>query len=505
MNFISYADACRDPNLFGNWFAGESWATWRVLDKAIFGEPLDADEFAIFKELTGRDDAPTESAAEVWLIIGRRGGKDIKAASLCAYLATIGVERFGWKKRLQRGERGVVQLLAVDRSQAQVAMGYTKAFFEQPMLARMVKRDNADSIELKNGFTIEITTNDQRRVRGRTVVATIFDEIAHWRNENSVSPDEDVYRAVKPAMATMPGAMLIGISSPYARKGLLWNKHQAHYGKSGSVLVVKAPTWRMNPMLPRDGEFIAGEYEADPAYASAEFGGEFRTDVESLLTLEAVNACVEDGIHKREPAPGHFYHAFCDPSGGSADSMTLGISHKEGSIAVLDLLLEIRPPFDPESAVREFVEAMKRYGVGRVYGDRYGGMWVASAFIKQGIAYIPADRSKSEIYLDVLPQVNAGKVKLLDDKRLVNQLVALERRTGRGTGRDIVDHPSGQNQHDDCANAAAGALLAMGFHDRHAKAEQPKRPEPPPGYFPVTAAEAFGIAGMQENSQKIRL
>ena len=41
---ISYSESCRDPNLFGPWFAEESWGTWRVLDKALFGEPLDEAE-----------------------------------------------------------------------------------------------------------------------------------------------------------------------------------------------------------------------------------------------------------------------------------------------------------------------------------------------------------------------------------------------------------------------------------------------------------------------------
>ena len=77
-----------------------------------------------------------------------------------------------------RGERGVVQLLAVDQDQAKVCFGFTLAFFEMPMLAKMVRRITADSIELKNNLTIEITTNDKRRVRGRTVVAAIS---MRWR------------------------------------------------------------------------------------------------------------------------------------------------------------------------------------------------------------------------------------------------------------------------------------------------------------------------------------
>src|SRR4029450_3663054 len=104
------------------------------------------------------------------------------------------------------------------------------------MLKRLVRRETADTIELGNGINIEVTTNDQRRVRGRTVVAAIFDEIAHWRSENTQNPDKEVYRAVKPAMASMPGALLIGISSPYARRGLLWEQHEAQCGKAASAL-----------------------------------------------------------------------------------------------------------------------------------------------------------------------------------------------------------------------------------------------------------------------------
>ena len=102
-------------------------------------------------------------------------------------------------------------------------------------------------------------------------------------------------------MVTIPGALLIGISSPYARGGLLWEKHQAHWGKAGNVLVIKAPTWLMNPTVPRDGETIAEAYDTDPEWASAEYGAEFRSDLESLLRLEAVQACIEEGVRERPP------------------------------------------------------------------------------------------------------------------------------------------------------------------------------------------------------------
>ena len=46
-------------------------------------------------------------------------------------------------------------------------------------------------------------------------------------------------------------------------------------------------------------------------------------------------------------------------------------------------------------------------------------------------------------------------VDLLDDPRLVAQIVGLERRTARG-GRDSIDHAPGA--HDDVANAVAGLV-----------------------------------------------
>jgi hypothetical protein len=92
---ITYSEACADPHLFGPWLKGESWATWRVIDKALFGLPLDEAERAVFRDLTGRDQPPTEPSDEAWIIAGRRAGKDVKAASLGVYLATIGVTKPG--------------------------------------------------------------------------------------------------------------------------------------------------------------------------------------------------------------------------------------------------------------------------------------------------------------------------------------------------------------------------------------------------------------------------
>jgi hypothetical protein len=72
------------------------------------------------------------------------------------------------------------------------------------------------------------------------------------------------------------------------------------------------------------------------------------------------------------------------------------------------------------------------------------------------LAYHPSERTKSEIYLELLAQINSRVCDLLDHPRLLAQLVGLERRTSRG-GRDSIDHAP--NAHDDVANAVAGAIV----------------------------------------------
>ena len=62
--------------------------------------------------------------------------------------------------------------------------------------------------------------------------------------------------------------------------------------------------------------------------------------------------------------------------------------------------------------------------------------------------------TKSEIYEAFEPMLNAGEVELLDHDRMQTQFLGLVTRGAR------IDHLPGE--HDDFANAAAGALWAVG-------------------------------------------
>jgi hypothetical protein len=133
-------------------------------------------------------------------------------------------------------------------------------------------------------------------------------------------------------------------------------------------------------------------FERDAAAASAEYGGLFRADLEAFVSREVIAAAVVPSRHELQPVSGIQYLAFVDPSGGSNDSMTLAVAHREpDGRAVLDAVRERRPPFSPEAVVEEFATLLKAYRINQVEGDRYGGEWPRERFRIHGIMYTSAE------------------------------------------------------------------------------------------------------------------
>ncbi|MCJ2068591.1 hypothetical protein MKK75_07190 [Methylobacterium sp. J-030] len=452
---MNLLEATTDPKLFQSWFRDEdTWTAWRAFLGAVFGLPLSEAEAETYRACTNRQTLPETAYTEAWLICGRRGGKSFIMALVAVYLAAFRE----YRQCLAPGERATILILAADRRQARVIFRYIRALLtEVPMLARMIERETADEFDLKNRVTVEVGTSSYRAVRGRTLAAALADEIAFWPTDDAAEPDYAILDALRPAMATIPGAMLLCASSPYARRGALYDAHRRHFGKDGSpVLVWQAATRVMNPTIPQS--VIDEALERDLPSASAEYLAQFRSDVESFVAREVVEAATPPGVVEKAPITSITYSAFCDPSGGASDSMTLAIGHREDERVVLDAVRERKAPFSPEAVVLEFSDLLKRYGLSTVVGDRYAGSWPRESFQRHGITYEPSEKPKSQIYIDLLPKLNSGEVELLDVPVLATQLITLERRTARG-GRDSIDHAPGG--HDDVANAAAGVLVSL--------------------------------------------
>src|SRR6266404_1162372 len=449
-------EAMRNETLFGKWFKRglfrDSWRNWYVFLAALFGLGLDAEARAIYKQFTGRDDVPTEQVSESWLICGRRSRKSLVAALIAVFLAVFR----DYTSYLAPGEVATIMVIAADRKQARVVLGYIFGFFDTiPILSQMIESRTKESVTLTGRVRVEVHTASFRALRGYTVACAILDEVAFFPSGDSASPDEEIVTALRPAMATIPGALLLGISSPYAKRGVLYEAFTAHFGKAGApALVWKADTRSMNPTVSK--ATIAMAYLRDSAAADSEYGANFRSDISGFISREVVEARIISGRFELPRVAGVSYTAFVDPSGGSADSFTLSIGHRESDKAILDCVRETVAPFSPENVVSEFAQVLKSYGIGTVIGDAYAGSWPREQFQKRGIEYKVSDRTRSEIYLSFLPMMMSGTVQLLDNARLASQLLGLERRTAR-SGKDSIDHSPGL--HDDIANSVAGVLV----------------------------------------------
>jgi hypothetical protein len=103
-----------------------------------------------------------------------------------------------------------------------------------------------------DGVDITVATNSSRNIRGRSILLTILDECAFYRDEASATPDKETYNAIMPGMATLLGSLLVGISSAYHRSGLLYERWHDCYGRNDdNVLVTLATSMQLNPTLDR--------------------------------------------------------------------------------------------------------------------------------------------------------------------------------------------------------------------------------------------------------------
>ena len=442
-------------------FMGETWWRWRVYLKVLSALPLDERELAFAQAHTGRQTMPTMPVRRVFCGAGRRGGKSLIDALQAVFHAT---KARTWT--LAPGETSTIPIIAADRAQARVIHGYVKGLLQSsPRLAPMVVKATKDTIVLSNRTQIRVFTASYKTSRGYSLAAAVGDEIAFWENaETSTNPDKEILTAIRPGLMTTRGPLII-TSTPYSRRGELWEGFKRHFGQDDSDGIYwKASSLDMNPSL--DPDEIQAALDEDPEAASAEYLGEFRTDLAAFISEELIASVVIPGRGDLPYDPQHKYYAFADPSGGSAggDSYTLAIGHPEKDVMVIDAIRESVPPFSPEGVTETHAEVCAMYHVKEVVGDHYAAQWPVEAWQKQGIHYKQSDAPKSDLYLQALPVFTSGKAEIPDHTRLIRQLRGLERRTAR-SGKDSVDHaPRGR---DDIANVVCGLIALMKDKRRH--------------------------------------
>jgi hypothetical protein len=481
--------AFKDKRLFAAGLGDlNTWLTWLTILCAAFAVPLSAQQLQTFAQISGGRLPPSKVVRELWVVAGRRSGKSRIAALIAIFLALF------IPRRVAPGERPMVLVIAGSIDQAATVFEYVKGFLDASgALAKEVVSIKRHEILLRNGITVAVHSNSFRTVRGRTLIGCVFDETAWWRDESSASPDIEMYRSILPSLVTQRG-MLVAISSPYRKIGLLHQKHRDFFGQNNDeVLVVQGASKLFNPSL--DDAAIAQQRLADPTAAPSEWDALFRTDISSFLDDALIDGAVEHGRPlELPPRATGYYRAFCDASGGTGnDSYTVSIGHKQDGQFVIDVIRGTPPgqKFDPVEVTKSYAALCREYRCYSVSGDYYGAEWVASAWRNTGVTYIKSELPKSQLYLECIPLFTRGLVRLPDHAKLLRELRLLERHTHR-SGKDTVDHP--RNGSDDYANSVCGCLRGLAavlgaaeryrmfdvnFVDEDAPQQPAAQPEPP--------------------------
>lgn len=363
-------------------------------------------------------------------------------------------------------------VLANDEDQAGDDLELAKKLIKvNPVLADAVEVKQK-AIERKDGkgFLEILPAQDVAGTHGKTYLFAGFDEIHSYRDWN-------LFEALQPD-PHRPDALqwITSYASIYHRPGVpLFDLMQAGWKGEDPRMFFSwyaadkttdpdfenaLPEDRANPSRGswNDSRYLEQQQRRLPAHKYRRLHLNLPGLPEgSAFSVEKVMDAVERGVKVRSPQAGVEYVGFVDMSGGSSDDATLAIAHREGELekegrAVLDRIVDQgqRPPFDPRAAVERFAAVLKEYGVFAVTGDRFAGNTFAADFESHGIAYHVSELTKSQLYEALEPRLNSAVVVLLNEPKIESQLLGVVWRGGK------IDHPAGE--HDDWANAAAGAV-----------------------------------------------
>jgi hypothetical protein len=285
---ITILDAMADPRIFGKWFASPSWNAWKAFLAALFALPMNDAQLALYRHHTGRQSPPLVPFRECWVCAGRRSGKSAVAALISVYMSIFR----DWRPYLGPGEVCTAMVVSPDRKQSRIIRRFQAGFCRSiPAIAPLIVNETKDSLEFDNRTALETQTASDA-VRGYVSHVIVNDEVCFLPVDGLSDPDKEVISAERPCLASLPGSILLSISSPYGRRGCMYEAFEAHYGKDDSpVLFWKGTSLEMNPTL--DPQIIAAAFEADAVAAAAEWNADFRSDCERLFTLETLDAITD--------------------------------------------------------------------------------------------------------------------------------------------------------------------------------------------------------------------
>jgi len=451
---------------------------------------------------------PDRVVKEACWVIGRRGTKTSLAAWITSFeLAKLlairdPAEYYGLKK----GQRVTFTNLATGKDQAQelfgdVSFAITNCSLFTPHVEDTFKtfisvwsRKQLEERGKIGRSAVQMVCApcSARSLRGPANKMVIFDEFAHFMVElaGSNKSDQSVYNSATPSVADFvdpetgrPDGKILEISTPLNKDGKCWEIHRKGIEeKDQNVLVVRMPSWWVNPRLPT--EFLRSRYEADPVVYGCEFESEFSDEIHGYLEERELKPNVVPGKEKTAVA-------FIDRRterfmgidlGLKGDGSAWTIIHRDGSRYVEDHHEihyagkgdwkdhEVLPIEQIAAMIAEDAES---FGVVSGVFDQYNSYGLESYLNTYGVNYLAqvdfTRKRNSDVYKLGKQLIRASSLELIDDEECYKELLRLKERVV-SENMIIVGAPPVKGAHDDYSDSLFRAVFVAFMHYRNKEA-----------------------------------
>jgi len=450
LNIIQFAE---NPVILGLSF--KKRPAQKVILKTLYGLPCNKKELEIFKILTkGKGKyTPGKEKLELIACLGARSGKSFLVSICALYEATVGWMNKDWKKTISPGENIYICIIATREIQARqiIQTNCLRMLEHSPMLKNLILKSTDLEITLKNHVKIISGPCNSTALRGLPIVCLIMDEISFYRIEGPHA-DEIIFNSLRPRQAQFTGNKLFLISTAGSKQGIFFQYFDEGF-KVEDRLTIQANTRFVNPEIPQ--KFLNKEKARDINNYMREFEAIFSEKLEAFFSFELIQrpfVLAGDLSYKSE----YKYSLGLDQSGLSGkDRFALAISHKEGDLAIVDVVRSWETK-DLDIILNEIEILAKTYLLNEASIDRYSKGYIEHSFKKIGIE-IKIRPGLADVFVNLKAKMIQDKLQLPDRPDLKEGLKNTIAVYGKSNQLTII-HERGPEGHADEIDSVAGSI-----------------------------------------------
>lgn len=397
----------------------------------------------------------------------RGGGKSLILSIIALYECLV------HEYTAQTGETVATSIVSPRMKQSALIVSYIKGFLGNPALKGFVASTSGGEVTFTNGRVIRTVAVDKHGGggRGTTNICIILDECA-FLTSDGLQVAEDQWAAQLAGCRGVENPRGIISSSANGAGGLFFETFSENHGKSDSAWEtflgpVDLARPDMSPALLR-------EYQrADENAYRREFLCDFSagSGTEKFFNSNLVEQCIDVGTIEIPPGgPTAEYRCGVDPSGGSNDCFTVCIVERLEDGSVRQCLARSWDPkeqtFSVHDIAREISELVAPFALRTVFGDIFGGQWVAEAFTAVGLEYqVRGFNAQNKLQrASCLRELFAtGRIRLLDIAQQTKELCEYEKKT-LPSGQVSVNHPNTKDGSDDYLDSLGLAVWELVGH-----------------------------------------